>query len=134
MRFSDRLQFWGFVALREWKTALLLVGIAGFFLGIYHILSNGIWNARRQPSDLVDGKVASLWTEHGYYSSLQPKAYIKVRLNNEQTITLRVRNTLISGCNPGDDIQIRIYTSEAQRVFYRLGPQICNGPDKELKE
>lgn len=119
------LKYWRFVALREWKIVLLFVVLGVFFCGIYHVHSKGIWSARKGPYVLEYGRVHSLWTEVGYYSSLQPRAYIRVNFANRQNVTLRVKSSIVAKCNPGDEIQVRVLTGETGKVFYRVGRKLA---------
>ncbi len=88
-------------------------------------MSQGIWSARKGPYVLEYGEVHSLWTEPGFYSNLEPKAYVRVNLADGQKLTLRAKSVIVAKCQPADQIQIRVMTGETGRTFYRVGPKIC---------
>lgn len=130
MKFYERMEFYfRQVIWREWPVALLLLALGGFFFGLYHVLSNGIWDAQQNPDHLASGKVISIWGEVGFQSNLDPRSYIRVQLANGKKITLYAKYRLVADCKPRDPIQVRIYNDESGNEFYRLGKTRCSAEE-----
>jgi hypothetical protein len=126
VKFYKRMEiYFRHVIWRELPVALLLLLFGGFFFGLFHVLSNGIWDAQKRPSHLVAGKILSIGTEVGFQSNLDPRSYIRVQLANGGRITLREKYRLVADCKPGDSIQVRTFVDESADEFYQLGKKRC---------
>ena len=128
MKFDKRAEFYfRQVIWREWKLALLLLGVAAIFAGLYFGLKDGIWNARKNGSKIVYGQVVSNRIE-ARFDSMKPIATMRVAMPDGNVISLRSTKEMIGTCWPQSEVEVLVYTSDAGRIFYTLGQNGCENP------
>ena len=128
MKFDQRMAFYfRHVIGREWKVALLLLGVTVIIAGLYFVLSDGIWNARKNGSEIVYGQVVSNRIE-ARFDSMNPIATMRVAMPNGNTISLRSTKKMIGTCWPKSEVEVVVYTNNAGRNYYTLGQNGCQNP------
>lgn len=128
MKFDRRITFYlKHVIWREWKAALLLLGVAAIFAVLYFGLSDGIWNARKNGSKIVYGQVVSNRIE-ARFDSMKPIATMRIAMPGGNVIILRSTKKMTRTCWPDSRVEVLEYTNDAGRTFYTLGQNGCLNP------